>query len=375
MIKYFDNAATSFKKPKCVEKAVLNALRSYTNPSRGLYDTALNSARLILETRELVADFFNANDLKGVVFTKNITEALNLLIINLLKPNDLVITSNAEHNAILRPLYQKNGIKIKFLPLDENGNIDFSHLDKNARLLIISHASNVSGNGIDLEKISSWCKECGVLLAIDSAQSAGELKINAKDIDFLCFTGHKSLLAPTGIGGIIFKDINMDINFFSGGTGFDTISHFMPKYLPERLEAGTLNLLGIAGLNASLKYIKEKGQANLYNKSMKLAKAFFDGIYDIRGVKIYGDLNEFKSGDFKLKVPIISLNIKDFNSSKVAKILYDKYGICTRAGLHCSPLIHEHFKTTNQGMVRFSFSHFNSLKEVNYAIKAIKDLI
>lgn len=374
---YFDNAATTYYKPQKMIDAVLFAMSNSGNAGRGVHSASLSASDTVYDCREKLSIFFGSNGADTVVFTNNSTESLNIAIKGLLKQGDHVITTNLEHNAVLRPLYEMEelGVELTIINCDKNGNIDYSEIEnkikKNTKVIITTHASNVIGNILDIQKIGDISKKYNLIYIVDASQTAGAFDINVQktNIDILCFTGHKSMLGPQGIGGMIVKDkINIK-PLKSGGTGIKTFDKKMPNDLPTHLEAGTLNTHGIAGLSASIDYITEIGLNNIKNKEYNLMKYFYDNIKNIKGIKTYGDF------DIKERCAIVSLNILDYDSGKISDYLFDKYNIATRPKGHCAPLIHEFYGTKEQGMVRFSFCYENTYEEIDIAVNAIKKIL
>lgn len=374
---YFDNAATTKKKPKEVIDAVCYALENFGNSSRGVYDESLSADRVVYDTRKKIAKMFGVSNFCNVVFTKNSTESLNISINGLLTDKDHVITSVTEHNSVLRPLnyLKEKGLEVDYIGIDEKGVLKISEIEKfikkNTKAIILNHASNVTGNINDIEKVSKICKKHNLIFIVDASQTAGafEIDMDKMNIDVLCFTAHKSLYAPQGLGLLCVKENVYIKPFIVGGTGMHSFDPFQPDKMPTRLEAGTLNSHAIAGLNASIDYILKHKMKNLTKKANDIAKYFYENIKDIEGVKIYGDFLQ------ESRCPIVSINLKDTDSAVVSKILSFDYGISTRSGIHCAPLIHKAFSTLNQGMVRFSFSYTNTYDEVNVAINAIKNIL
>lgn len=376
---YFDNAATTATKPKSVAKAVYNSLNSglYGNPSRGAHGYSLNSFHSIYEARKKVAKFFNAPTDNNVVFTSNITTSLNMVIKGILKEGDHVITTKYEHNSVLRPLYQmeKEGVQLDFIDFSvPSGNIDYDDFKKklkpNTKMVISTHGSNVIGNLIDIKMLGKFCKEHDLIFVVDSAQTAGVIPIDVQreNIDILCWTGHKSLYGPQGTGGIVFNN-DIDIKpILSGGSGTDSFNKEQPDELPSLLESGTMNTHGIVGLLAGIDYILEKDIKLLKDKQLKLASKFYNSIKDLDHIKFYGDYS-------KDRTAIVAFNLSDISSSDVANVLNEEYNIAVRGGAHCAPLLHERLGTKNQGIVRFSFSSFNTEDEIDYAIEAVHSLI
>ena len=373
---YFDNAATTIHKPQCVIDAVTNAMQTMGNASRGAYGASLTASFGLLEVRELLAGLFNAEDATRIAFTSNSTEALNTAINGLIFPGDHVITTVLEHNSVLRPLYrlEDQGLKMTLIGIDEYGCIDYSDIENaiapNTRAIITTHGSNLTGNILDIHRIGQIAKEHNLLYIVDASQTAGyyDIDVQRDNIDVLCFTGHKSLLGPQGTGGLY---VRTGINVHPlkvGGSGILTYDRHHPSHMPDALEAGTINGHGIAGLGAAVRYITDYGISNIRRKELSLMRAFYEGVCDTPGVKIYGD---FRTDD---RCPIVSLNIGDVPSAMVSDALNNSYDIATRSGGHCAPRHHEAWGTKEQGMVRFSFSAANTMSEVKAAICAIKEL-
>ena len=361
---YLDNAATSLQKPKEVEEEMIRALHTMGNPGRGAHDATLQAGRCVYQVREQLAQLFNAESADCIAFTSNATEALNTAILGLFQKGDHVITTVCEHNSVLRPLYrlQKQGVEISFLSADEQGILDYDKLPalikENTKAVIVTHASNLTGNITDLECIKKEISHKDILLIADASQTAGTIEIDMEQnhISAICFTGHKGLFGPQGTGGIALADGVCVKPLLSGGSGVHSFERKHPMELPAALEAGTLNGHGIAGLHAALDWIKKTGIAAIHEKEMALAEQFQRGIETIPGIHLYG-------GE-KRVAAIVSCNLADLDSAYVSDCLAEDYGIATRAGVHCAPLMHTHFGTEKQGMVRFSFSCFNTTEEV-----------
>ena len=375
---YLDNAATTMQKPPCVVEAVTAALTSFGNSGRDTGGHALDASRVIYDARCLISDLFNLGNPKQVVFTCNSTEALNMAIRGLFHRGDHVISSVMEHNAVLRPLYdieEDQGVSHTFIGVDEKGRLLVSEIEKNIRpetkALILTHASNVTGNANDLYTIGRIAKKHGLLFIVDASQTAGVLPIDMQDmnIDIVAFTGHKGLYGPQGTGGMAIRE-GIDIHpLKSGGTGVLSYLKHQPEEMPTHLECGTMNAHGLAGLHASLNWlVKEVGIDQVHAHEIALAKRFYEGLKDMEAIRFYGDY------DTDRRAAIVSLNIADYDSSEVSDQLESDYGISTRPGAHCAPLIHEAMGTVNQGMVRFAFSWFNTEEDVDYAIKAVREL-
>ena len=373
---YFDNAATSLQKPEAVIEAVAEAMKSLGNASRGAHSAALGSNRMVYETRELLAELFHIDDPSRIAFTMNATESLNIAIAGIFRPEDHVITTVMEHNSVLRPLYrmEESGTELSFLQADKKGSISYEELENairsNTRAVICTHASNLTGNVLDLEKIGEICKKHRLLFLVDASQTAGIIPIDVQKmkISVLCFTGHKGLLGPQGTGGIyVAPEINIR-PLIVGGSGVQSYLKTQPDEMPARLEAGTLNAHGIAGLHAAVSYIIEKGVEQIYQEEHEKTDYFYRMIRSIPDIHIYGD------PEAELHAPIIALNIGDYDSAQVADELMETYGIATRAGAHCAPLMHQALGTQKQGAVRFSFSQFNTRKELDAGIQALREL-
>lgn len=375
---YLDNAATTVNKPECVIHAVMQAMSHMGNAGRGAHDASLDASRMIFETRMKLAELFHADGPEQVAFTANSTEALNMAIQGIISPGDHVITTQLEHNSVLRPLYhaQQQGAELTILEADALGNIDYGELEaavkSNTRAVVCTHASNLTGNMIDLKRVGAVCKDRGILLIVDASQSAGVYPVDmqAMHIDVLCFTGHKGLMGPQGTGGICVRKGLFIRPLLMGGSGVHSYLRSHPSEMPTALEAGTLNGHGIAGLHAALSYLEEMEMERLCRQEMGLMWLFYDGMVSLPGVTVYGD---FSSRTMN-RAPIVTLNIGNYDSGEVSDELYVRYGISTRAGAHCAPLMHQALGTVDQGAVRFSFSHRNTEDEVLEAVRAVREL-
>lgn len=373
---YLDSSATSFLKPPQVAEAVFRSFNTIGNAGRGAHAPTLNASRLIYDTREKLAALFGTPDPSRIAFTCNATEALNIAIHGAIHPGEHVITTACEHNSVLRPLYlkEKEGTELTIIPADKKGRIRYDLLESsvksNTSAIVLTHASNLSGNVTDLAFVSNFAKKHGLLLIVDASQTAGSLPINVvkMGIDILCFTGHKGLFGPQGTGGLYVREGLTLSPLKSGGSGIHSFDRQHPTDMPTALEAGTLNGHGIAGLNAGLDYILSTGVKNIHAKEISLSRRFVNGISDISDLKLYGDI------DAPLRTPIISLNIGNMSSASVSDILWEDYEICVRAGAHCAPLMHKTFGTEKQGAVRFSFSCFNTETEIDTAIRAMHEI-
>lgn len=369
---YFDNAATTLIKPKSVAEEVYRVISSneYANPSRGFHPYSLNSLNLVLDAREEVAKLFSVNESMNVVFTENVTAALNIAIKSFLERDKHVITTTNEHNSVLRPLYDH--IKdISYVEMEKNGNLKYKEFKKylkpQTQAVVVGHASNVSGIITDMDFIYKFCLENDLFLIVDGAQAAGCIEVNLSEQipDMVyCFTGHKSLYGPQGTGGMIILTENAPRQVFSGGSGFDSFNKFQPSTVPDIFETGTRNVHSIAGLKAGVEYINKKGILNIQEDLNRKINYLYSNLKDIKGIKLYHDF----SG---IRIPIISFNVEGYASEEFAKLLADE-GVMTRAGIHCAPLHHKAMGTQSCGMIRISLSGFNSFDEIDEAVKIIR---
>ena len=372
---YLDNAATTLMKPDCVAKAVVNALNSMGNSGRGVHGTSLSASRVIYDTRAALAALFHAPSPARVAFTSNSTEALNTAIFGLFQAGDHVISTDWEHNSVLRPLYamQQQGVEVDFVPADTQGRINYDDfarlLRRNTRAIVCTHASNLTGDMLDIARIGRFAHEHGLLFIVDASQTAGALPIDMglMHMDVLCFTGHKSLMGPQGTGGLCLAE-GLELRpLKTGGTGVQTYLPHQPAEMPAHLEAGTLNGHGIAGLGAALEFINAVGISAIHEHEMMLMHRFYEGVKDLDGVTVYGDFTCDRA-------PIVTLNIGDMPSGELADILSGEFSIATRAGAHCAPRLHQALGTVEQGAVRFSFGYFNTVEEVDAAIVALRSV-
>ena len=373
---YFDNAATTLRKPECVVQAVTEAMCSLGNSGRGVHRGALSASRIIYETRAALAELFGAESPERIAFTANSTQALNIAIKGVLKPGDHVITTALEHNSVLRPLYalEDRGVELTILPADALGNLRYEDFEKairpNTKAIVTTHGSNLTGNLLSIDRIGTIAKAHGLIYIVDASQTAGVFPIDVRKmgIDILCFTGHKSLLGPQGTGGLYVRTGVAVAPLLSGGSGVQTYLRNHPPQMPTALEAGTLNGHGIAGLGAAVGYIRKTGLDAIRGKEQALMWDFYTQVKEIPGIRIYGD---FSSPN---RCPIVSLNIRDYDSGEVSDALSAAYGIATRPGAHCAPLMHKALGTAEQGAVRFSFSHYNTTEEINMVVAALREL-
>ena len=388
---YLDNAATTLYKPESVIEAVANAMRTQGNASRGVHGATLSASRAVYDARNKIAKFFNFDKASNVIFTCNSTEALNIAINGTIKEGDRVVSTDTEHNSVLRPLYhlqKARGIDLQFVKADTKGLLsldDFEKLiDKNTKVVVVNHASNLTGNVNDIKNIGEIVHKNGAIFIVDGSQSAGTMKVDLRElgIDIYCFTGHKGLLGPQGTGGLLVKDgIEVDA-WKRGGSGVKTYEEDQPHEYPTRLEAGTLNSHGIAGLSAAIDYLNEIGIENIHKKEKELTEYFYNAVTKIDGVKVYGDFSWVgANGSVRASsasplghAAIVSLNIKDYDSGEVSDALSNDYGIATRPGAHCAPRLHIALGTKYQGAVRFSFSYNTNYEELDTAINALKEI-
>lgn len=372
---YLDNAATSFPKPDIVYDSILQAMKEYgANPGRSGHKLALKAGRALFNTRELLSKLFNIDDPMNIIFTSNCTDSLNLGLKGILNPGDHVITSSMEHNSVLRPLktLEESGIEVTIIQCSKDGTINIEDIKKsiksNTKLIVTTHASNLTGTIFPIDEIGYIAKEKGIIYMVDAAQSAGvyDIDVKAMNIDILAFPGHKSLLGPQGTGGIYIKD-GLDIKpLKEGGTGSQSNLLEQPDILPDRFESGTPNTPGIVGLGSGVKYILERGIHEIRAHEEELTKHFMDELKKIPNVKLYGPC------DIKKQAPVVSLNIGEEDSSEISYILDQEFDIAVRPGLHCAPLAHKTIGTFEQGTVRFSIGLFNTHEDIERAIKAIK---
>jgi cysteine desulfurase family protein len=378
---YLDNSATSWPKPKEVLESIRKAIEQYgANPGRSGHKLAIEAARIIYETREALAELFGLEDPERVILTKNVTEALNLVLYGFLKPGDHVITSSMEHNSVMRPLrdLEKKGVEVTQIRASEKGEIDpqdvLKSIRKNTKLIVLVHLSNVTGTIMPVEEVLKIGKDHGIPLLLDAAQSAGTIPLNLKElpVDLLAFTGHKGLFGPQGTGGLIINTEGLEEKIeplMRGGTGSKSEEEEQPEFLPDKYESGTPNTPGIAGLGEGVRFILKEGIERIREKKEKLTLKLIEGLKEIKGVKLYGPL------DPKKQIGIVSFNLEGKSPSEVSHLLDEKYNILSRPGLHCAPSAHKSIGTFPFGTVRFSVGYFNTEEEIEYAIRAVRDLV
>ena len=373
---YMDNAATTMQKPDCVIDAVVNAMRHMGNSGRGAHEASLDASRLIYETREMLSELFNLGDPRQVAFTLNSTEALNTAILGLFDPGDHIISTVMEHNSVLRPLYrlEEKGCQVSFVPCDEKGRLRTdlleSFLKENTKALVCTHASNLTGNANDLMYLGRFCKDHGLLFVVDASQTAGVLPIDmqAMNIDVVCFTGHKGLYGPQGTGVLLCgKDVPVR-TLLEGGTGSISIQQEMPDFLPDRLEAGTHNMPGIAGLLAGVRFVRQLGPEAICAGERQLTFQAAEGLRRLPGLQV------FALPDLAAQAGVLSIVPERMDAEALGAALADR-GIAVRAGLHCAPLAHRTAGTLDTGTVRLSFSHWNTREEVSRFLVAMGEIL
>ena len=376
---YLDNGATSYPKAPGVAKSMSDYILNVgTNIGRGAYDSSYEAENIVYETRELICKLFNFDKPENVIFTKNVTESMNVLIKGLLRDGDHVVVSSMEHNAVMRPL-NALGDKIEYTRVQCNklGELKIEDVENsikpNTRAVIMTHASNVCGTILDLEKVGEICKRNNKFFIIDGAQTAGfsDIDFQRLNADAIGFTGHKSLLGPQGIGGFVVNDRTAgEMNtLIEGGTGSLSDTERQPDYMPDKFEAGTLNIPGIYGLNASLKYLFSYGIKNIREKEVYLLDKFLEGLLNMKKIRLVGKTT---SDD---RTGVLSIDFIDDDNGLVAHELSKEYGIMTRSGLHCAPSAHKTLGTFPEGTVRFSLGHSTTLEEIEYSISCINDIV
>lgn len=378
---YLDNAATSFPKPEAVYQATDQALRNLGgSPGRGSHRMALDAGRQLLDSRESVADFFGIRDSSRVVFTANATEAINQALFGLLKPGDRVVTSTMEHNAVIRPLYalQSKGVQVVKVPPGPDGCLqpasvrDAILADLQAtRMLVLTHASNVTGSIQPIEDLGPWCRKHGILLLVDAAQTAGFLPIDVEQmaIDLLAAPGHKHLMGPPGCGILYVRNGLQPIPLFYGGSGADSASALPPEQLPERLESGTANLPALAGLQAGIAFIRETGMHNIRRHKTELLAHLMDGLRSLPDIHLYGP------SDPTMLAGVLSFNVSAHDPADMAYWLDSEHAICIRAGLHCAPDAHHTLGTFPRGTLRVSPGYFSRHEDIQILLNAIRTLL
>lgn len=376
---FLDNAATSFPKPPEVYEFMDYFYRNFgVNPGRSGYDLCLETGSMVETTRRMLTQFFNGTDPDRLCFAYNSTDALNLIIFGMLKEGDHAVTTTLEHNSVLRPLYHLwkwGGVEVDYVPFDSRGFVDPDDFPKkfkkNTRLVVVNHASNVLGTVQPIREIGRHCRERGIPFAVDTSQSAGKIPIDMEkdNLDVLAFTGHKSLLGPTGIGGLYVREGVEIRHTRAGGTGVRSAQRTHLEEYPYRLEYGTLNVLGVAGLQAGIKWLEKKGLPAIHEQEMKLMFMLRDRLKDVEGVTLYCQ------EDLTDHISVFLFNVDGLEALNTATILDVDYGIASRSGLHCAPLVHEQLRTDQiGGAVRFGIGPFNTEEEIETAIHAVQEI-
>ena len=374
---YLDNAATTLRKPPQVVEAVANAMTHMGNASRGAHGSALEASRTVYETRVKLAKLLGCPRADHVVLTANSTEALNIAIAGTLHAGDHAITTECEHNSVLRPLYrleEERGVALDIVPADRRGCVDYGDFERlmrpETRAVVCTHASNLTGNMLDVARVARIAHAHGAILIVDASQTVGAHPVDMAGLgaDVLCFTGHKGLMGPQGTGGLCIRP-GVEIDPWKvGGSGVHSYDRHQPHEYPTRLEAGTLNGHGVAGLGAAVDFLNEVGVENVERHERELCDRFYQGVRGIEGVTLYGDLEQGRRG------AIVALNVRDYDSSAVSDELSEGYGIATRPGAHCAPLMHKALGTVDRGAVRFSFSWYTTEEEVDAAVAAVAEI-
>ncbi len=377
---YLDNGSTSFPKAPGVGQAMLEYIENVgCNVNRGGYRSSYSLSEKLLETREQLGDFFGFDRESNVVFTPNVTFSLNYVIHGMLRHGDRLVISSMEHNAVARPAEaaRLRGVDLGMAKCDETGCLDLEDFEKQitteTKAVVMLHGSNVCGSVMPVQEVGKLCKERGVFFIVDAAQTAGVFPIHMKEMNIngLAFTGHKGLLGPQGIGGLLLdEELAQAISpIIDGGTGSRSDSITMPDFMPDKLEPGTMNLPGILGLSAALDYVMKKGVDNIRAEELKLTRSFMAAFENHSAIRVVGP------GAEEERCPIVSLDFADRDNAEVAFRLDNEFGIMTRCGLHCAPLAHQTLKTFPQGTVRFAFGHWNTEEEVAYAVDAIERIL
>lgn len=375
---YLDNGATTFPKPKVVTDKIMECSLGYAgNPGRSGHKLAMKMDLEIYETREKICKLINGTEVLNVIFTFNATDSLNLAIKGVLEEGDHVITTSMEHNSVLRPLnkLRKDGkIELSIVYADDKGYIDpqkiFEALTPNTKMIVTTHMSNVFGTIVDIKAIGDFCKENNILYLVDASQSIGVLDIDVQEmnIDLLAFPGHKALFGPMGTGALYIKEGIIVKPLKEGGTGSYSHSIDQPELYPDSLESGTPNGVGIIALGKGIDFINEVGLENIRNHEMSLKNHFIELLKYNEDVILYGTLDDRQGA-------VVSLNVKDMDSSEISYILSDEFDIYTRPGFHCAPLAHKTMGTEELGAIRFSFGYYNTLEEIDKTVEALLNII
>ena len=376
---YLDNAATSSMKPESVKNAIINYYENIgCSPGRGGYECSLKAGRIILEARTKISNFFNVPKPEQIIFTHNVTYALNMAIKGILEKGDHVITTSMEHNSVLRPLKgleNKNIVEVDYLKCNKDGSLDpkkvENNIKDNTKLIVITYASNVTGTIMPVKEVAKIAEKNDIYFVLDTAQAAGLYNLDFQELktDIMAFTGHKGLMGPTGTGGFaISKKASKNMStLIEGGTGSVSDKEYQPDFLPDKFESGTKNTPGIAGLKAGIEFIQKIGLETIRKHEKNLAKIFIEGLKVIDKITIYGPI------DINKQTPTISITYKNKDMGEMSFLLDDKYGIMTRSGLHCAPLAHKTIGTFPQGTLRFSTGYFNTKDDIKYTLEKLKN--
>jgi len=377
---YFDNAATSYPKPKEVLEAIIDFTENIgASPGRSGHRLSIEAGRILYQCRENLAELFNVSDPLRIIFTLNITEAINLVLRGLLHRGDHVLTSSMEHNAVMRPLreLEKNGVQVQVISCSADGTLDPEDINKaikeNTALIVLNHASNVTGTLLPIRSVGEIARKSNILFLVDAAQTAGACPIDIvkNNIDLLAFTGHKGLFGPTGTGGLVIGErvnIQRIIPLKTGGTGSRSESEIHPDFLPDRYESGTPNIAGIAGLNAGIRYILKRGIKQIYQQELSLTDKLISGLKEIPGIIVYG------KNSIENRVAVVSFNIQHQSPSDIGLKLDEDHDLMCRVGLHCSPASHKTIGTFPTGTVRFSMSIFNTNEDIKKAVRVVSKI-
>lgn len=373
---YLNNAATTLQKPPCVVQAVVDAMAHLGNCARGGHTGEMSAARTVFQTREALAELLGFSHPERVVFTANATQALNTALLGLLNTGEHVIATDWDHNSVLRPLHvlaRERSVEVDFLPADWQGRLAYEKLEElvqpNTRLLVCTHASNLTGNLLDVGRMAAFARTHGLLILLDTAQTAGSTPISMEEmgVDLLAFTGHKGLMGPQGTGGLCVSP-RVDLRpLLSGGTGVRSFDAEQPAEYPEHLEAGTLNGHGLAGLGAAAEFILDTGVEVIHAHELELTRRFVQGLENIPGITVYGDF----SGD---RAPVVALNLAGWDPAAAADTLARDYDIAVRPGIHCAPRMHRALGTQDLGCLRFSFGWYTGPEDIDAALAALKEM-
>jgi len=368
---YFDNSATTLVKPPEVAEAVVFAINNFGAAGRSFYGAALLADREIYRTRAEIAKLVGLGEPLSVAFTSSFTEGLNLVAGGLVSRTDTVVATVAEHNSVLRPLYL-SGCELRLIDCNESGVLSEAsikeHIKPPAKYLFCSHGSNLTGNITGARELYALCKELGITMVLDVSQTLGTVPVSVEMADILVFSGHKGLFGPQGTGGVIVSGRQDFRPVKTGGSGDHSFERIRQTGMPDVFEAGTPNGHGIYGLQKGVRFVTGTGVERIYEKVSRLAKQFYCGLKDVRGVRFYGDFST------ETRLPVLALNIEGLDSGELSLRLWEGYGIATRPGIHCVPLLHERLGTAKTGMVRFSFSYFNTEDEIEAGVRAVREI-